>query len=49
MRSRVSRVDWWRESEEWKREKEGPGGEEATAQSWPPVGDGLDIFEDMVF
>lgn len=38
VRSRVSKVHWRREGEEWKREKEGPGGGEATAESWLPVG-----------
>ena len=37
--SLVRRVDWRRESEEWKRVKVRPGGEVVIARSWAPVGD----------
>ena len=33
VRSQMSKVNWRRKSEVWKREKEEPGGEETTVQS----------------
>ena len=39
VRSRVRRVDWRRESVEWKRVKAKPGREVVMARSWAPVGE----------